>query len=56
MLPKKPSHGIEEAEIARSLQEALPQEAAVVVPLFGSETFPGNACRNGSRAGSWATT
>ena len=36
----KPRHGIKEAEIARSLQEALPQEAAVVVPLFGSERSP----------------
>ena len=36
----KPRHGIEEAEIAQSLQEALPQEAAVVVPLFGSERSP----------------
>ena len=32
--------GIEEAEIVRSLKEELPQEAAVVVPLFGSERTP----------------
>ena len=32
--------GIEEAEIARSLQEELPKEAAVVVPLFGTERTP----------------
>ena len=37
---EKPRHGIEEAEIARSLQDALPNEAAVVVPLFGSERSP----------------
>ena len=32
--------GIEEAEIAHSLQEELPKEAAVVVPLFGTERTP----------------
>ena len=32
--------GIEEAEIVRSLQEELPKEAAVVVPLFGTERTP----------------
>ena len=32
--------GIEEAEIAHSLQEELPTEAAVVVPLFGTERTP----------------
>ena len=31
---------IEEAEIAHSLQEELPKEAAVVVPLFGTERTP----------------
>ena len=32
--------GIEEAEIVHSLQEELPKEAAVVVPLFGTERTP----------------